>query len=204
MHRLTQVGIPGEAMPNRIVRESILDSPRYWSVDEGAELLYMHLLLLADDFGCLSIEFGFIGRRCFMHRPTDARLENLIKQLAGADLIRPYRHRDLHYAFIPRFRQRLKRETLKNPQPPDELLVDDHDAQEKFQRLNGHTRNPAAGGLPSGGPPASSRAGGREVEVKEVNRSAFDVDGKAALATDRRSAVDRAAELAEKMRLKKN
>ena len=197
-------------MPNRIVRESILDSPRYWSVDEGAELLYMHLLLLADDFGCLSIEFGFIGRRCFMHRPTDARLETLIKQLAGADLIRPYRHRDLSYAFIPRFRQRLKRDTLKNPQPPDDLLADDPDALDKFQRLNGHSKNPAAGGRPEGGRRAAPRR--NEVKRSEVKRSEVkrsegkgrEGEGKGARAIASRNPVEMAAELAAKMRLKEN
>ena len=125
-------------MPNRIVRESILDSSRYLSVDEGAQLLYQHLLLLADDFGCLSIEHTFIGRRCFVNRPTAERLDDLIDQLVTADLLRPYEHRGLRFGFIPRFRQRLKRETLKNPRPPDELLADDFDAQDKFKKLNRH------------------------------------------------------------------
>jgi hypothetical protein len=159
-------------MPNRIIRESLLDSSRYLSVDEGAQLLYTHLLLLADDFGCLSLEYSFIGRRCFVNRPTAERLDRLVAQLVDVDLIRIYEHRNLRFAFIPRFRQRLKRDTLKNPQPPEELLADDFDAQEKFNLLKGRTQTGAAvrrpgggGGQPGGGPP--------DIEVKrsEVKRS---------------------------------
>lgn len=199
-------------MPNRIIRESLLDSDRYLGVDEGAQLLFTHLLLLADDFGCLSLAPAFIGRRCFVNRPPDERLNSLIDQLAVADLIRIYEHRGARYAFIPRFRQRLKRETLKNPQPPDELLVDDFDAQEKFRRLNGHTYKGAAVGRVAGGTVAErglpsnlpSSAGNKGPgPAKEVERSegsdVYGSDGKSAPAKDTRNPVERAAALAEKM-----
>ena len=203
-------------MPNRIVRESLLDSIRYLSVDAGAQLLYHQLLLLADDFGTLSIEHAFIGRRCFANRPSDEQLDYLLNQLVDADLIRLYKYRDLRFAFIPRFRQRLKRETLKNPQPPDELLVDDLDAQEKFRQLNGHSYRGAAIGQPLGGPPAAvgrlkeekegrKEEEGKEANPKEVNRSESNSrEVKAAHADDSRNAVQMMAELAEKIRLKNN
>lgn len=219
-------------MPNRIVRESILDSPRYLSCDEGAQLLFDHIMLLADDFGCLSVEHTFLGRRCFAARPTGERLDHLLNQLARVDLIRPYEHRGIHYAFIPRFRQRLKRETLKNPQPPRELLEDDPDAQEKFKRLNGHAKKPAAEWRPEGGyigarqsvdsvgvsgkqipgsehptqgsePPAHRREE-KGSEGKGSEEKGLEEEVKAAPAITRANPVAMAEALAEKMLLKKS
>ena len=200
-------------MPNRIIRESLLDSDRYLGVDEGAQLLFTHLLLLADDFGCLSIGPAFIGRRCFVERPSNERLDALLEQLAVADLIRIYEHRGARFAFIPRFRQRLKRETLKNPQPPDELLVDDFDAQEKFKRLNGHTYKGAAVGQSAGGRSSAARPPAPKEHIgsgpsKEVNRSEESelkgIDQKAAPAEARVNPVAAAEALAAKMRAKEN
>lgn len=203
-------------MPNRIIRESLLDSDRYLGVDEGAQLLFTHMLLLADDFGCLSVAPAFIGRRCFVNRPTDERLNELLDQLSTADLIRVYEHRTARFAFIPRFRQRLKRETLKNPQPPDELLVDDQDAQEKFRKLNGHTYKGSAIGQSSGSavaargqvdgigataktiPVTAKRSEGSE--VKEVKGR----EEKAAPAEAQANPVALAEALADKMRAKNN
>lgn len=206
-------------MPNRIIRESLLDSDRYLGVDEGAQLLFTHMLLLADDFGCLSIAPAFIGRRCFVNRPTDERLNALIDQLSDADLVRVYEHRGARFAFIPRFRQRLKRETLKNPQPPDELLVDDSDAQEKFRKLNGHAFKGTAIGREAGGPAGArgptqgiglaadpisepaKRSEGKGSEGKGSDMKGS--EGKPAPASDNKSPVELASALAEKMRVKK-
>lgn len=208
-------------MPNRVIRESMLDSSRYLSVSPYARLLYMQLLLLADDFGCLSVEYPFIGRRCFDIRPPDGELDELINQLVDADLIRLYKYRQQRFAFVPRFRQRLKRETLKNPQPPDELLVDDLEAQDKFRKLNGHQYKGAALGTalspPSGRPEAAvehTREGYESIKEsktkddtqKEVQRFGTGTVPQENLnpapAGDRRSAIELAAELEKKMRLR--
>lgn len=206
-------------MPNRVIRESMLDSSRYLSVNPYARLLYMQLLLLADDFGCLSIEYPFIGRRCFDIRPPDGDLDELVNQLVDADLIRLYKYRNQRFAFVPRFRQRLKRETLKNPQPPDELLIDDLEAQDKFRRLNGHSYKGTTVGQPIGGPKSAT---GPLIEGTEAIKDSKtkdyvskEVDGlgigneserNPAPAGDHRSPMDLAAEVAEraKNRLRKN
>lgn len=168
-------------VPNRIIREALLDSPRYMAIDEHAQLLFVHLLLLADDFGCLRIEHTYIGRRCFNVRPSEERLDRLINQLVDADLLRLYQHGEpdgnggipARYGFIPRFRQRLKRETLKNPQPPDELLRDDPESLEKFSQLKGKRLKGAALGPPpsAGGPPAAVEVKRSEVKGSEEKRS---------------------------------
>lgn len=122
-------------MPNRIIREGLLDSERYWSVTIEARQLFMHLLLLADDFGCVSLAPVFIRRRCFDDRPSDEKVSRLLGELADADLLRVYEAEGGRYGFVPRFRQRLQRATLKHPAPPDELLAGDMDAEDKFRNI---------------------------------------------------------------------
>jgi len=126
-------------MPNRIIREGLLDSERYWSVTIEARLLFVHLLLLADDFGCVSLAPVFIRRRCFDDRPSDEKVSKLLGELADADLIRIYEIEGGRYGFVPRFRQRLQRETLRHPAPPSALLAGDADAEEKFRKIKHKT-----------------------------------------------------------------
>ena len=119
-------------MPTRMIRESLLDSPRYMDCTESEQLLFVHLMLLADDFGCLSLAPAFISRRAFSERPGHARLMRMLQALADADLIRIYEVGGSRFAFIPRFGQRLRQMTLHNPLPPEALLNGDEDAQKKF------------------------------------------------------------------------
>jgi hypothetical protein len=75
-----------DSMPNRLIREALLDSGRYWSVTIEARQLFWHLMLLADDFGCVSLAPVFIRRRCFDDSPCTEKVNVLLGQLADADL----------------------------------------------------------------------------------------------------------------------
>src|SRR5688500_9110901 len=97
-----------------------------------AQRLFVHLLLLSDDFGLVSLAPVFIRRRCFDDAPTPAKIDKLIETLADADLIRIYEARGGRYAFVPRFKQRLRQMRAKNPPPPRELYSDDEDATNLF------------------------------------------------------------------------
>lgn len=112
-------------MPNRIIRESLLDSARYWEISQDARQFFVHLLLLADDFGCVSLAPVMLRRRAFDAPPSDQKLGKLLSELVDAGLLRLYSWEKVNYGFIPRFRQRVWRETFKNPPPPDELLLDE-------------------------------------------------------------------------------
>jgi len=122
-------------MPNRIIREGLLDSQRYWSVSNEARLLFVHLMLLADDFGLVSLAPVFVRRRCFDDAPPAARIDKMIEQLHDVDLIRVYQTPRGNFAFIPRFRQRLQRHTLQYPKPPRELYSDDVAAAKIFSNI---------------------------------------------------------------------
>ncbi|MCW5625790.1 MAG: hypothetical protein KIT73_13850 [Burkholderiales bacterium] len=119
-------------MPTRMVREGLLDSERYWSVTIEARQLFFHLMLLADDLGCVSLAPVFLRRRCFDDRPSNEKVDMLLQQLQDADLLRIYEHEEARYGFIPRFRQRIQLRKLKHPAPPVALLQGDPDAQEKL------------------------------------------------------------------------
>ena len=112
-------------MPNRIIRESLLDSSRYWDISQDARQFFIHLLLLADDLACVSLAPVMLRRRAFDAPPSDQKLAKLLAELVDAGLLRLYSWEGRDYAFIPRFRQRVWRETFKNPPPPDELLSDE-------------------------------------------------------------------------------
>ncbi len=158
-------------MPTRMIRDGILDSERYWSCTIEARELYRHLQLLADDFGCVSLSPAFIGRRCFDSRPTSEKLAGLILQLCDADLIRRYEENSMVYAFIPRFRQRLQRFTLKHPKPPDVVLQGDYHAIDLFKRINANKQTATVG------QPFPNRSPTHEVEV-EVKRREYEEKGK--------------------------
>lgn len=154
-------------MPNRIIRDSILDSERYLSIGESERLFFLHLCLLADDLGCLSLAPAYLGRRVFSERPGPARIEKLLKALEGVDLLRRYEFNGSPYGFIPRFRQRVQRETLKHPAPPDEILRDQKDAVEMFKRIKAkHGNQPVGKPIANGGEQSANRSPTAEVEVK--------------------------------------
>lgn len=119
-------------MPSRMIREGLLDSQRYWSVHIEARQLFVHLMLLADDFGLISLAPVFIRRRAFHDAPPQSKIDKLIGELERVDLIRTYEVEGVRYAFIPRFRQILRLEHARHPMPPVALFDDDGHAKKKF------------------------------------------------------------------------
>lgn len=154
-----------------MIREGLLDSERYWSVTIEAQRMFFHMLLLADDFGCISVSPTFLRRRCFSDSPTVERIAKLLTELIDVDLIRTYEVDRACLAFIPRFKQRLYRSTLKHAIPPESLYQDDEDAREKFSAINKDSKKtpvvpPEQHGNSTGtAPPEEKR---REVEEKRT------------------------------------
>jgi hypothetical protein len=115
-----------------MIRESLLDSERYWHCTIEARELFFHLMLLADDFGCVSLAPVMLKRRCFENQPTPEKLASLLGQLIDHDLVRRYEQDGASYGFLPRFNQRLQRFTLKHPKPPEAIYYDDAHAIKLF------------------------------------------------------------------------
>lgn len=152
-------------MPNRIIRESLLDSARYAGLTNEAKLLFFHMLLLADDFGCIGVSETFLRRRAFYDMPTGQKIAKLLNELVDVDLVRTYEAQQAVYAFIPRFRQRLQRNTLRHPKPPESLIIGDEQAIEKFNEIKEIIK------IPTVGNPLANRFPTAEVKRREVKTS---------------------------------
>lgn len=94
-------------MPDRIIRDELLESGRWLDLpNDTARLCYLGLLLRCDDFG--NIEGG--PRRLFRFFFRFAQVKNeadadaVIQQLADADLIRRYEVEQRELFHLPRFK----------------------------------------------------------------------------------------------------
>jgi hypothetical protein len=109
-------------MPDRLIRDELLNSERYWSVSDEAKLLYIHLILSADDTARYSGKNFTLRTRCFSGRGMETnRMEILLSELVDQDLIRLYFVEDERFIFIPRFKQRLRYYNSKYPEPPIQI-----------------------------------------------------------------------------------
>lgn len=114
-------------MPNRILRDSALDSDRIASVSEQAEVLFYRLLMLVDDFGRFDARPSVIRARAFALR-QEVTVEEVIhrmQELCKAELIHSYESDGKSYFYIPRFGQRQRAEKSKFPAPVSEVRTDD-------------------------------------------------------------------------------
>ena len=115
-------------MPDRVIRDELLTSERYWSVGVEAQRLFIHLLLCADALGRYSGKNYTIRAACYPGHPIDPKLvEKLLSDLQDADLVRIYNVEDERYLFIPRYRQRVRAKHSYFPKPPKQIsdLTDD-------------------------------------------------------------------------------
>lgn len=109
-------------MPNRVIRESMLDSDRYSSLPTDSErLLFIELLLLADDFGLVPLNYAFLRRRV---SPCVGKTEKqalvMLEHLIECDLIRTYHSESGSlFGYIPRFGNVPRAKKPKWPLPPD-------------------------------------------------------------------------------------
>jgi hypothetical protein len=118
-----------------MIREGLLDSERYAQLSDQGKLFFVHLILIADDFGCLSLAPAYLRRRIFYGAPSNEMIAKLICELADADLIRTYEVDRRALAFIPRFGQRLRINKSRYPLPPPVLYESDLEAKNKFNNL---------------------------------------------------------------------
>lgn len=109
-------------MPDRIIRDELLTSERYWSVNVEAQQLFVHLLLRADSLSRFSGKNFTIRMACYPgHQRNPEVIEKLLSDLHDSDLIRLYTVAGERFIFIPRYRQRLRYTNSKYPSPPNEI-----------------------------------------------------------------------------------
>lgn len=76
-------------MPNRILKESILDSPTLARLPEFAQDQFPRLLLLVDDWGCLNVDPDVIRGKAYPKRPkmTSSRVAKLLETFKAAGML---------------------------------------------------------------------------------------------------------------------
>ena len=161
-------------MPNRLIRDGLMESEALLSMPVEARWLFIVILLSADDLGLFEAKEFKLSRRADINRDLGGRLLQL---LADADLVRLYEVDGERYGFIPKFRQRVQIRKAKFPLPPKALTADDLDAARKINDLASD---------PTVGQPLSTAGQPPEAEV-EAEKKVSD----ASHPRRRRKAVDR-------------
>jgi hypothetical protein len=135
-------------MPNRLIRDGLLQSEAVLSVPVEARWLYVTILLSADDVGLFEATPFKLARNADIRRE---HLDGFLEMLADKDLVRLYEVKGRRFGFIPLFGQRLQIKRIKHAAPPDELLADEPDTLSKIKHLARKTT------VDSGGAAAAQR-----------------------------------------------
>jgi hypothetical protein len=108
-------------MPNRMLREGLLDSDAVGMVSPGAEMLFVRLMLLADDFGRYDGRVSVICRRAFVNRRSvdEHMTGEWLHELHDAGLVRLYDCEGKPYLEVLNFRQRTRAQSSKYPSAED-------------------------------------------------------------------------------------
>lgn len=106
-------------MPNRIIREGLIESEAVNSLSPEAECCFIRLILKADDFGRYTGNTLLLKAALFPLKP-DVRTSDISRWIAAcekAGLIREYQVSGKSYLEISRFGQRARADKSKFPDP---------------------------------------------------------------------------------------
>jgi hypothetical protein len=119
-------------MPNRMIRDEILESERVLSLPADVRWFFLSVVLTADDLGLFEATDFKMARRATLSPDQAARF---LSMLVDVDLVRLYIVDGKRYGFVPRFRQRLQIKRSRFPLPPAALMQDDQDTLNKINNL---------------------------------------------------------------------
>jgi len=119
-------------MPNRLIREGLMESEAVLSLPVEARWLFVTIMLSADDVGLFEATEFRLARRADVNRDLAGKL---LQMIADVDLIRLYAVDGKRYGFIPKFGQRVQIKRTRHPLPPAALMADDFDASKKINDL---------------------------------------------------------------------
>lgn len=108
-------------MPNRIVREGILTSPKVALLEWPAEVFYRRLMSVVDDFGVYHADHTLLRAACYPRQLNKASDEDIAKWLTAcvtAGLVTVYPAMDgMSYLHLLNFRQQTRAKASKYPLP---------------------------------------------------------------------------------------
>lgn len=130
-------------MPSRYVREGLLSSEAIATAGELAEVLFVRLLLVADDFGRFDGRVGRIVRACWpaggVGSPGEFEVNDRLEKLEAAGLVLRYEVDGKPFLLIPRFQQRTRSTKSKFPEPSAAWLAKHNGAQSQVIPSAGHS-----------------------------------------------------------------
>jgi len=116
-------------MPNRVIRDGLLSSDSFNALPPDAQMLYVRILLVVDDYGRFDGRDAAIKSACYP--VSDIRLTDVSKMLTtlvGSRLIQRYDATGHTYISVPRFNQRLRIKRERHPAPPEFECISDSDS----------------------------------------------------------------------------
>lgn len=109
-------------VPDRVIRDELLTSERYWACSPEARCLFVSILLSADDAARYSGAPFALRTKCMAGTVSHERIEAILGELVDADLVRRYVSAGKPYLFVPRFGNRKRYiASSKYPAPPPEI-----------------------------------------------------------------------------------
>ena len=117
-------------MPNRIIREGLIDSDKMASLGWAEQVLFVRLMLIADDFGRFDGRPEIVLSRAYpmdLGRVVLSEVKSWLDSLLRAGLVLRYVVENKPYLLIPNFNQRLRIKKSKYPCPLqtiEELMSD--------------------------------------------------------------------------------
>lgn len=119
-----------ERMPNRIIREGIIDSSAVNSLSPEAEVFYRRLMNVVDDYGRFDGRLPVLRARLYplqLEKVREASLERWIAECVKARLIRLYEHKGSQYIEFHKLGSP-RAKASKYPPPPDDCAQTQADA----------------------------------------------------------------------------
>lgn len=115
-------------MPNRILREGILTSPRMAKLAWSEEVFYRRLMSVVDDFGRYYADEGLLRAACYprqLNKVSDSDVGKWLRACVDAALVRVYPAQDgERYLELLSFNQQVRAKKSKFPTPPSTCIAD--------------------------------------------------------------------------------
>jgi hypothetical protein len=114
-------------VPNRILREGILTSPRIAKLGWAEEVFYRRMHSVVDDFGRYFADVGMLRAACYprqLNKVSDSDVGKWLHACAAAALVRVYQVDGEDYLLLLDFNQQVRAKKSKFPNPPSECAAD--------------------------------------------------------------------------------
>ncbi len=172
-------------MPNRVIRDGLIDSEAVAALHDKTFRLYMFMLLSTDDFGLLPIDYGAIKHISPMLEWTREMIAKMLEELVDAGLIMPYEADGKPYAAMSKSKNYIRSMRPKHPIPPFGLVnmlpplgfknaLVKNSYQKLMNEINETNLNRDTPGIPQGYPReplgVPNKLGSKEVRNLEVKK----------------------------------